>query len=1204
MQILKTANCAKALLTAAAILFAGVDPQQAQSETDPKFYAVGASASVQAAPPQIVLEWERDPNATSYTVYRKEPAEASWGQGTVLPADTTRFTDVGVLTGRAYEYQVSKTTGPGYVGYGYVSAGIDAPLVEDRGKVLLLVDSLFVTDLANELTCLQKDLVGDGWTVVRHDVSRTDSPSNIKSVIRAAYQADPTRLRAVFLFGHVPVPYSGNLNPDGHPDHQGAWPTDAYYGDTDGSWTDNSVSNTSAHRQANWNVPGDGKFDQSELPSDVELQVGRVDLANMTCFSNKDPARYEKDLLRQYLDKNHNFRHGSMAILRRGLICDNFGEKSGEAFAASGWRNFSAFFGAANVTSVPGWNYFSTLASQSYLWSYGCGGGSYYTCNGVGSSDDFARTDVKTVFTLFLGSYFGDWDNESNFLRAALGSTSSTLAVAWAGRPHWFLHPMGLGETIGHAARLSQNNRKGGLYSAQNYATRGVHVALLGDPTLRMHPVLPPSGLTGVVTSAGMGLTWTPSPDAKVQGYHVYRSSVANGPFARLTGSAPIRATQFVDAGATSATQTYMVRAIKQERSGSGTYANPSQGIFFGPETSTSWGGAGAGTSPALPSAPSGLTASAASSSEVNLSWTDTARNEAGFRIERKGGNSASYTAIASLGANAVAFRDTKLHAGTQYQYRVVSFNGAGQSAYSNEASAMTFNAPSIPASAVFLGVDRTTGGSWNGQYGAEGFDVLGGQASYPEYARVALRGAGDWTWAWATDDPRGLEVDSGASARTAGAWFSDSTFTVDLDLADGQTHRVAFYCVDWDTAARRQTIQILEAGTGAILNTQSLSDFRGGQYLVWNLAGHVVIRVTRNQGMNAVVGGLFFDPPSSGPGTAAQPVMTPNGGQFTEPTQVTMETSTAGAIIRYTLDGSEPTAASAEYQGPITLTLSATVKAKAFKSGLAESLTTSAAFRLNSISAARAQALFVRTDTATHGNWKGVYGADGCRIVGDPSAGSLAPAYATAQTAGLDTYVWTESSQDIRALQRSAAELRVAGCWYSKDTFSVDLDFTDGRTHRLALYFLDWDRMGRAQLVELLDAQTGALVTSQPVSDFVDGKFLVWDIKGHVQVRITRTAGNNAVLMGMFFSPAAIQLGNVNSGFLEAQAAGMASGGLSLRIKGQVGERFAIQGSDDLVNWKTLEEITLRGTSANFNDPDTPNHPRRFYRALPATAR
>jgi hypothetical protein len=42
------------------------------------------------------------------------------------------------------------------------------------------------------------------------------------------------------LIGNVPVPYSGDLNPDGHSDHDGAWPTDTYYAEMNGTWTDAS----------------------------------------------------------------------------------------------------------------------------------------------------------------------------------------------------------------------------------------------------------------------------------------------------------------------------------------------------------------------------------------------------------------------------------------------------------------------------------------------------------------------------------------------------------------------------------------------------------------------------------------------------------------------------------------------------------------------------------------------------------------------------------------------------------------------------------------------------------------------------------------------------------------------------------------------------------------------------------------------------
>ena len=175
----------------------------------------------------------------SYTIYRKAPTDTNWGAGINLPGTTTSYVDKNVTVGTAYEYQIVKTTSL-YTGYGYLYSGINVPLTDYRGKLLLVVDNTYAAQLTNELARLQQDLNGDGWTVIRLDVNRNDSVVNVKNLIKAQYTADPTNVQCVFLFGHVPVPYSGNIVPDGHtPDHQGAWPCDGFYGDMDGTWTDN-----------------------------------------------------------------------------------------------------------------------------------------------------------------------------------------------------------------------------------------------------------------------------------------------------------------------------------------------------------------------------------------------------------------------------------------------------------------------------------------------------------------------------------------------------------------------------------------------------------------------------------------------------------------------------------------------------------------------------------------------------------------------------------------------------------------------------------------------------------------------------------------------------------------------------------------------------------------------------------------------------
>ena len=194
--------------------------------------------------------------------------------------------------------------------------------------------------------------------------------------------------------------------------------------------------------------------------------------------------------------------------------------------------------------------------------------------DGVGTTAEFATSDPQVVFTMLFGSYFGDWDSQDNFLRAPLATPTCTLTSAWSGRPYWEFHHMALGQTVGYSARLSQNNST--LYSA-DIAQQWVHIALMGDPSLRMHPVAPPSSLiVSTNGSGGVNLSWNASSDT-VAGYHVYRASTIAGPFTRLTSSL-LTSTNYTDTPVSS--NVYMVRAVKLEVSGSGSYYNPSQGIF------------------------------------------------------------------------------------------------------------------------------------------------------------------------------------------------------------------------------------------------------------------------------------------------------------------------------------------------------------------------------------------------------------------------------------------------------------------------------------------------------------------------------------------------------------------------------------------------------------------------------------------------
>ena len=105
-----------------------------------------------------------------------------------------------------------------------------------------------------------------------------------------------------------------------------------------------------------------------------------------------------------------------------------------------------------------------------------------------------------------------------------------------------------------------------------------------------------------------------------------------------------------------------------------------------------------------------------------------------------------------------------------------------------------------------------------------------------------------------------GAETRASGNGRLAACWFSSGVFTLDVNLTDGGAHQVALYLLNWEAAARSERIDVLDAGTGTVLDTRTVSGFSGGQYLVWTLSGHVTLRVTNLGSPNAVVSGIFFD--------------------------------------------------------------------------------------------------------------------------------------------------------------------------------------------------------------------------------------------------------------------------------------------------------------------------------------------------------
>lgn len=566
--------CLLSLLCISSLLYAQVSSDA----------AVGIDATVDAANHTIVLHWKADAKATSINLFRRIPGASSWGTSHKLGKTDSMYIDTSIEAGKEYEYRISKSTtvsGTTVSATGYIRSGIGVRVGDGQGRCMLLLDTTYLTPLRSELQRLEADLLSEGQLVTWVYVSRTDAVADIKNRIFNLYSADPSRYSSLFIIGHVPVPYSGFLNPDGHSNHYGAWPADMFYGELDGEWTDDADQDITGILPANQNIAGDGKFDNLYPPDGIDLRIGRVDLFNMPAFKKSDTV-----LLRQYLEKDHAYRTGQMQAPEHALVDDAFGYFGGEAFASSGWRNFAPLIGRNSISQVVGTDsakrlyWLDSLSHNKYLWAYGCGGGWDQGAGGVCSTQDFAAQDsTNAIFTILFGSYFGDWNTQNNFLRSIL-CTSYGLTCAWSGRPYWYFFPMGMGHTTGDAALLTQNNTgeyAGHLIGDQNGAYM-VHIALMGDPTLRMRPYATPSTLVVTENTAEqkVGLSWEAS---KSLTYNVYRASVKANTFALLTPQ-PIIGGSFIDNKPLFDTSVYLVRAVKSETTASGNYLNLSYGAW------------------------------------------------------------------------------------------------------------------------------------------------------------------------------------------------------------------------------------------------------------------------------------------------------------------------------------------------------------------------------------------------------------------------------------------------------------------------------------------------------------------------------------------------------------------------------------------------------------------------------------------------
>lgn len=147
------------------------------------------------------------------------------------------------------------------------------------------------------------------------------------------------------------------------------------------------------------------------------------------------------------------------------------------------------------------------------------------------------------------------------------------------------------------------------------------------------------------------------------------------------------------------------------------------------------------------PSAPSGLSATAVSSSQINLAWTDNSGNETGFIVETSANGTTGWSTVTTTAANATSYSHTGLTASTAYYYRVKATNAYGDSSYTSVANDTT-DASSGTAlfTEPFTYSDGTSGGAMNH---TENGIVWGGSVSSSVVSnKLEILYTGTRTWA------------------------------------------------------------------------------------------------------------------------------------------------------------------------------------------------------------------------------------------------------------------------------------------------------------------------------------------------------------------------------------------------------------------------------------------------------------------------
>ena len=355
------------------------------------------------------------------------------------------------------------------------SAGRTPP---DQGRVCILVHSSVYPEISSSLDQYQTDLEYQGFSSVLYQYT-SGTAAEVRSFLASLY-AEPESLKGAVLVGAIPYV----LFDDG-----GVFPTDLFFEDLNGTWTD---------------TDGDGRYETHEGDRFLEIWVSRLKVDTLPMYGS------ESSILNAYFSKNHRYRVGQLVADQKALIyLDGLLDAAVHPNMTPYKQALEKIYGVGNVTVFKNKtaSYFKkTLmtkpyelvlsasdGSPTYLTLYSC---SFFGCSsGTVTNNDFASINPQWLFYIMAAPGACNY-TANNYLcgASAFNPADSGLLIGGSakkggsasGSEIYYLDQSLLEGPLGEAFKVWFNN----LLANPKYAYQPIQnyygVVFLGDWTLQL----------------------------------------------------------------------------------------------------------------------------------------------------------------------------------------------------------------------------------------------------------------------------------------------------------------------------------------------------------------------------------------------------------------------------------------------------------------------------------------------------------------------------------------------------------------------------------------------------------------------------------------------------------------------------------------------------------------------------------------------